>query len=251
MKKIGRKKKSSPSYSTSLWVTAGVLLAAILLAVLGPDANESKVDVEAAADAGADEFLSSTLDLARVPEDKRDELVSITRKAMGAAKDGDMAEAQALLESAAAIGPCLEVDQQLGRLYFSQAKSSNGAFNGRLLSKAHKLFKQVYDHAPTTHKNYGALVLPYANTLHYLEPGQRHANVYAVLEKCKSFKGCQRMLRELDSEYARVDKEVEIKQQAQDDIDAKPELAAMKGSDAANAGGKDDTILTDDDMADL
>ena len=44
------------------------------------------------------------------------------------------------------------------------------------------------------------------------------------------------MLRELDSEYARVDKEVEIKQQAQDDIDAKPELAAMKGSDAANAG---------------
>ena len=30
-----------------------------------------------------------------------------------------------------------------------------------------------------------------------------------------------------------------------------PELAAMKGSDAVNAGGKDDTILTDDDMADL
>ena len=95
MKKIGRKKKKSPSYSTSLWVTAGVLLAAILLAVLGPGADESKaVDVDAAADAGADEFLSSTLDLTRVPEDKRDELVSITRKAMGAAKDGDMAEAR-------------------------------------------------------------------------------------------------------------------------------------------------------------
>ena len=264
MKKLGRKKKKSSSQSTaSLWA-GGVLLVVVVLAILGPDAaEEGGADGSAPIDwSGADNYLASSLDLDRVPEDKRDEFVSITRKAMAAAKDRDEKQAQAHLESAAALAPCIEVDARLGRIYLSQSKTSTGAFNGRLMAKAHRLFKRVYDHVPTSHEHYGSLVLPYANTLHYLEPGERHKNVYAVLDKCKAFEGCQRLRENLDSEYVRVDKDKarlakmeelgsQAKQQAQTDIDAKPELAVLKGGDDAGAATDKDTTLTDDDLADL
>eukprot|EP00937_MAST-01D_sp_MAST-1D-sp2_P007759 g7759.t1 len=206
------KKKKQDAAITRLTYGAGII-AALFVVGMFFDASPEEASVSRSAPSTSAPSSAAPdkheINLDSMQPTDREKFAGLAKRGIAANLEKDHATAMEHFEAAVAISDNVpEVNHMLAMLYMQKAKN-DGKDDGYVrtdVMRAHALNKKAYGLIERSHAQWEQIAMPYLQTMAMLEPGEKHANVYAELDKCTDVEACNRLRKAIDSQEAEASK---------------------------------------------